>query len=174
MKIIIETDRLILRDMALTDVDDLAKVLSDRISMKYYPEPFSRQKVIDWIEWNIKSYQSQGHGLWAVLLKPEMICIGDCGITLQEIDGEVLPELGYHIQREYSNKGYVSEAAKACIAYAFSELHLETLYTYTKHDNNPSIRVALKNGMKYCKEFSKNVMGSTVKEVLYSIHRKNS
>lgn len=100
------------------DADDLKKVLSDKNSMKYYQKPFSRQKVIDWIEWNINNYQIFGHGLWVVVLKPEMIVIGDCGITLQEIDGEMLPELGYHIQGQYCNKGYASEAAKACIQYA--------------------------------------------------------
>ncbi|NQT60519.1 MAG: GNAT family N-acetyltransferase [Bacteroidetes bacterium] len=174
MRKVIETNRLILRELEPTDVDEMAKVLCDNFSMKYYPKPFTRQKVIDWIEWNLNNYQKCNHGLWAVLLKPEMTFIGDCGITLQEIDGENLPELGYHIQKQHCNKGYASEAAKACIDYAFSVLHMETLYTYTKHDNIPSIRVAQKNGMKYCKDFTKVVMGNTVKEVLYCICKEDN
>ena len=41
---------------------------------------------------------------------------------MQDIDGEKLPELGYHIKKEYCNKGYATEAAKACIGYAFKTL----------------------------------------------------
>jgi RimJ/RimL family protein N-acetyltransferase len=174
MKIIIETNRLILRELVETDIDGLAKVLSDANSMKYYPKPFTRQKVNNWIEWNIKNYHTYGHGLWAVLVKPEMTFIGDCGITMQEIDGEKLPELGYHIQDQYCNKGYASEAARACIEYAFSTLRMEILYTYAKHDNIPSIRVAQKSGMLFCKEFSKVVMAESVKEVLYSVQKESS
>ena len=92
---------------------------------------------------------------------------------MQKIDGADLPELGYHIQAQYCNKGYASEAAKACIEYAFSTLQLDTLFTYTKYDNIPSIRVAQKIGMQYCKKFSKIIMGEKVKEVLYSIQKKN-
>jgi len=58
-------------------------------------------------------------GLWGVILKAEVRFIGDCGITIQNIDGEELPEIGYHIHQNYCKKGYGSEAAKACLEYGF-------------------------------------------------------
>ena len=170
---IIETERLFLRELIRGDKDELAKILRDLESMKYYPAPFTEKQVENWIEWNIDNYKKYKHGLWAVVLKNENIFLGDCGITIQEIKGKKLPEVGYHIKKEYCGNGYATEAANACINYAFTNLNYDILYTYTKHDNIPSIRVAEKSGMKFIKYFEKDVMGTVVNEVLYGIHREN-
>lgn len=171
MKVIVETKRLLLRELVPSDKEELIKILGDPESMKYYPAPFSDGKVENWIQWNLDNYRKYRHGLWAVILKKGNIFLGDCGITIQDIEGEKLPELGYHIKREYCNKGYATEAAKACMDYAFKTLQYPVLYTYTRHDNIPSIKVAEKNGMKFEKYFEKEVMGEIVKEILYFKHR---
>jgi len=49
-----------------------------------------------------------------VILKEGNIFLGDCGITMQNIDGEVVPEMGFHIIKDHCNKGYATEAALAC------------------------------------------------------------
>lgn len=167
MNYIIETDRLYLRELTIDDKAELVKILCDSESMKYYPDVFSLEKVENWITWNIDLYKKYNHGLWAVILKEDNIFLGDCGITIQDIDGENLPELGYHINKKYWNKGYATEAAKACMDYSFKSLGLKKIYTYTKSDNLPSIKVAEKNGMVFVKYFNKEVMGETVTEVLY-------
>ncbi|MBN1499805.1 MAG: GNAT family N-acetyltransferase [Spirochaetes bacterium] len=171
LKRIIETERLYLRELTEKDESELAKVLSDPESMKYYPQPFDDKKVGDWIIWNIENYMKYGHGLWAVILKKGDVFLGDCGITMQNIEGEMLPELGYHIIMKYCNNGYASEAAMSCINYAFEVCGYPSLYTYAKHDNMPSLRVAEKNGMKFVKYFEKELMGKTVREALYCRHR---
>ena len=162
-----------LRELDIPDVEDLSKVLSDPESMKYYPHPFSREEVRIWIEWNIDNYIQYNYGLWAVIVKENGAFLGDCGITLQEIDDRKLPELGYHIHKDFCNKGFATEAAKACIDYAFNTLNIQNLYTYTNILNMPSRKVAEKNGMKFVKKFSKKVMGKFIEEVLYSIEQKN-
>ena len=53
---ILETDRLILRQLTLDDTDDLAEVLSDPQAMRYYPASFTREQTIGWIEWNLRNY----------------------------------------------------------------------------------------------------------------------
>lgn len=173
MKPIIETERLLLRELKLSDITELSEILSDKESMKYYPRPFSKEEVEIWIKMNTRSYEDNNFGLWAVISKNDNIFLGDCGITIQDIEGKQLPELGYHIKKHYCNKGYASEAAKACIGYVFDILNLETLYSYTNIDNVPSIQVAKKNGMEYIKSFKKKILGETVNEVLYSIKRQN-
>ncbi len=169
MKQIIETKRLFLRELKLSDTEELSQILCDNNSMKYYPRPFTTTEVERWIKRSVDSYRKNNHGLWAVILKETGEFLGDCGITIQEIDGELLPELGYHIKKQYCNRGFASEAAKVCISYAFERLSLNTLYTYTDTQNIPSIKVAQKIGMKYIKGFKKQVMGKTVDEVLYAI-----
>lgn len=171
MKRIIETERLFLRELVTSDKEELAKILSDPESMKFYPTPFTDKKVEDWIKWNIDNYKKYKHGLWAIILKEGNIFLGDCGITIQNIEGDKLPELGYHIKNEYCNKGYATEAAKACMDYAFKKLDYSAIYTYTKYDNIASFKVAEKNGMKFMKYFEKEIMGELVKEILYCKHR---
>lgn len=97
----IETGRLLLREFRLEDFDDLFKILSDPETMQHYPKPFDEERTKRWIEWNLENYQKYGFGLWAVVLKETNEFIGDCGITMQIIDGESLPEIGYHINKKY-------------------------------------------------------------------------
>ncbi|MCH1627709.1 GNAT family N-acetyltransferase [Ferdinandcohnia quinoae] len=153
---IIETERLYLRELVLADTRELSKVLSDSESMQYYPEPFSIEMVEKWIKWNIDNYKRYNHGLWAVILKDEEKLIGDCGITMQKIENESVPEIGFHIVKNYWNKGYATEAAVACKEYAFHVLKYPKVYSYTAIKNFPSQRVAKKMGMRTFKVFEKN------------------
>ena len=113
-----ETERLFFREMTLEDVDTLALVMSDPESMKFYPHPFSREEVENWIKWNIDNYQKYGFGLWAVCLKESGEMIGDCGITMQQVENDLFPEIGYHLRKEFRGMGYATEAAKACARFA--------------------------------------------------------
>ncbi|MFC0300785.1 GNAT family N-acetyltransferase [Virgibacillus soli] len=153
---IIETERLYLRELNLDDQNELSKVLSDPESMQYYPHPFNQEGVKDWIKWNVRNYKQYNHGLWAVVLKEEDTFIGDCGITMQDIDGMRLPEIGFHIIKEYWNKGYATEAASACKEYAFNVLGYSEIFSYTTLKNIPSQKVAEKIGMETYKFFEKN------------------
>ena len=80
--------------------DALYEIMSDAETMKHYPAPFDEVRTRRWIECNLEIYQKYGWGLWAVVLKETGEFIGDCGITLQDIDGQLLPEIGYHIHKE--------------------------------------------------------------------------
>ena len=167
---IIETERLCLRELVAEDKEELAKVLSNVESMKYYPHPFSEEEVKNWINWNIENYKKYKHGLWAVILKEGDIFIGDCGITMQNIDGEIVPEMGFHIIKDYCEKGYATEAALACKNYAFEVMNYEKLYSYTILENIPSQKVAKKVGMKLYKYFEKN----NFKQIAQVISRNES
>jgi RimJ/RimL family protein N-acetyltransferase len=157
--------------MNYDDVEKLSLVLSNPVSMKYYPHAFSKDEVKKWIAWNIDNYQKNGFGLWGVVLTENEEFIGDCGITMQEIEGAFIPEIGYHIRMEYCKKGYASEAAKACIEYAFNTLKFDRVCSYMKHDNIPSRKVAEKNGMIFQRGFRKDVFNEIVDEVLYMKER---
>jgi RimJ/RimL family protein N-acetyltransferase len=153
---IIETERLYLRELQIDDKKELAKVLSDPESMEFYPHPFSEEEVENWIKWNIENYKKYKHGLWAVILKEGNLFIGDCGITMQEIDGETVPEIGFHIIKDYCKRGYATEAALACKEYAFNVLHYPKIFSYTRVLNLPSQKVAKKIGLQPYKYFEKN------------------
>ena len=116
---LIETERLLLREYTMDDFDALFEIMSDEETMKHYPSPFDKERTRGWITWNIENYSKYGFGLWAVVLKETNEFIGDCGITIQDIDGELLPEIGYHIHKKYWRRGYGKEAARAVRDWVF-------------------------------------------------------
>ena len=149
----IDTERLFLREMSMDDFDALYKVLADRDIMQHYPYTFDDNKVREWIERNMKRYEAFGFGLWAVCLKDTGEMIGDCGLTLQNIEGKMLPEIGYHIRADQQKKGYAREAAAAVRDWAFENTDYPALYSYCKYTNVPSYKTAESIGMHYEKEY---------------------
>ena len=153
--IIMQTERLALREETADDLDVLYEILSDSETMRFYPRPKTREETLGWINWNVDSYRDNNYGHWAVILKQENRMIGQCGITNQDIDGKIVPEIGYHIHKDYWKRGYATEAARACLQYGFENLGLKKLYIHTWVKNIPSRRVAEKLGMKQLKTYDK-------------------
>ncbi len=153
MKKILETERLFLREMSLDDYDSLYKVLADPEIMQHYPYTFDEERVRAWIERNMNRYKDNGFGLWAVCLKETGEMIGDCGLTLQNIEGEMLPEIGYHIRKDQQHKGFAKEAASAVRDWAFTNTDYPALYSYCKYTNVPSFKTAEAIGMHFLKEY---------------------
>lgn len=161
MQVILETERLFLREMNADDYEALYAVLADSDIMQHYPYAFDEKKVREWIVRNMKRYEENGFGLWAVCLKDTGEMIGDCGLTLQNIHGEILPEIGYHIRRDCQQKGYAGEAAKAVRDWAFRNTDYVALYSYCKYTNVPSIKTAESIGMHFACEYPDETNGTT-------------
>lgn len=81
---ILETPRLILREMTLDDDIDLCKMLQDPEVMYAYAHSFSDEEVRTWLNNQLRRYKEDGFGLWAVVLKGINEMIGQCGLTRQE------------------------------------------------------------------------------------------
>ena len=154
MNMILETKRLFLRKMTHDDFDALYAVLADADNMKHYPYTFDEARVRNWIHRNLVRYEKDGFGLWAMVLKETGEMIGDCGITMQPINGQWLPEIGYHIRADQQRKGYASEAAAACVRYAFEHYHFPAVYSYMKYTNIPSQKTAMRAGMTFVEEYA--------------------
>ena len=150
----IETKRLILREYTMDDFDALYQIMSDPETMQHYPAPFDQKKTRNWISWNLDNYKKYGFGLWAIVIKETNEFIGDCGITIQNIDGKMLPEIGYHIHKQYWRQGYAKEAARSVRDWVFQNTQYETIYSYMKYTNIASYSTAVSIGMKKVKEYS--------------------
>jgi RimJ/RimL family protein N-acetyltransferase len=98
-------------------------------------------------------YKDNGFGLWAVCLKDSREMIGDCGLTLQNIEGVMLPEIGYHIRADRQRNGYAREAALAVRDWAFTNTDYPALYSYCKYTNVGSFKTAESIGMHFEKEY---------------------
>ncbi len=153
VKKILETERLFLREMTMEDYEALNAVLGDPEIMQHYPYSFDEARVRSWIERNMNRYKDNGFGLWAVCLKDTGEMIGDCGLTLQNIDGTMLPEIGYHIRKDQQRKGFAKEAAAAVRDWAFANTEYPALYSYCKYTNEGSFKTAESIGMHFEKEY---------------------
>lgn len=149
----IETKRLILREYRQSDFNGLRSIICDAETMKYYPRPYDENGVQRWLDWCIESYSENGFGLWAMELKESGEFIGDCGISLQKIDGEILPEIGYHINKKHWRNGYGKEAASAVRDWLFENTDYERAYSYMNIENVPSYSTAESIGLKRIKEY---------------------
>lgn len=143
------TKRLILREMTEADYHALYAVLADSDIMNHYPYTFDEKRVRGWITKNIERYRVFGFGLWAVCLKASGEMIGDCGLTMQNINGSIKPEIGYHIRGDMQRNGYAKEAAAAVRDWAFAHMPFGELYSYMKTDNIPSAATAQSVGMEF-------------------------
>lgn len=145
---IIETPRLLLREMTPADRPDLCMILQDKEVMYAYNGPFSDEEVNGWLERQTGRYREWGYGLWAVVLKQTGEMIGQCGVTRQLWNGEEMLEVGYLFRHSHWHQGYATEAARACMEYAFNVLGASEVCSIIRDNNIPSQRVALRNGMR--------------------------
>lgn len=96
---VLETERLALRELKKSDFSALCKILQDEKTMHAYEGAFTDEEVQEWLDRQLGRYEQYGFGLWAVLLKETGELIGQCGLTMQPWkDSEVL-EIGYLFRR---------------------------------------------------------------------------
>ena len=161
---ILETERLYLRELVYDDVDDLLAVLGDPVAMQYYPHPFNRDDVVGWIDWSRGSYAENGFGLWGMVLKEGGELVGDCGLIVQDVEGERMVEVGYHLKRSQWHKGLATEAARASCGHAFATLPVGFVIALVRPENRPSAGVAERLGMRVWKSVDR-------KGILHFVYR---
>ena len=168
---ILETERLYLREMEPSDLDSLCKILQDAETMYAYEGEFSDVEVQERLDRQISRYHQYGFGLWAVVLKETGKMIGQCGLTMQPWKDQELLEVGYLFQRQYWHNGYATEAAKACKKYAFEVLNEDEVCSIIRDTNVASQNVAVRNGMMMADTWTKHYRGVDMPHYRYVIRR---
>lgn len=140
-----DTPRLRFREMTDDDLDNMSALLGDPDVMTYYTAPKSRAEAQKWIDWNQSNYAAYGYGLWIIETHGGEF-VGDCGLTWQRIDERRELEVGYHVRHELQGRGYATEAARACRAFA-AQLGEPHLVAIIHPENVASQRVAEKIGL---------------------------
>lgn len=164
-KIIIETPRLYLYEMAEADAADFYELNADPEVMRYTGDvPFTDVEDARQLVVNYHQYQLRGYGRWTIIHKQTGEFIGWCGLRYIEDWQET--DVGYRLLRRFWNQGYATEAAKACIEYGFCQLHLSRIIGRTHKNNLASIRVLEKLGLSFEKFYEENGEIS----VLFAVH----
>lgn len=168
-QVIIETERLYLRELLFSDFEALCKILQDKEVMYAYEHAFDKQEVMEWLEKQQNRYKEYGFGLWAVILKETDEMIGQCGLTMQDLEEKKVLEIGYLFQKAFWHNGYAIEAARACKNYAFHTIKADEVYSIIRENNIASRRVAERNGMELVGELEKYYYGM---DMLHLVYRK--
>lgn len=168
---ILETDRLQLREMTLSDIGSLSAILQDENVMYAYNGAFDDEETVAWMQKQLQRYKEHGFGLWGVFLKGSDEMIGQCGITMQEYGAAQVPEIGYLLSHSHWHKGYATEAAAACREYGFSTLRFNALYSIIRDTNIASQNVALRNGMSLIDTVVKHYRGADMPHRVFRVTR---
>ncbi|MBZ5741238.1 GNAT family N-acetyltransferase [Nocardioides mangrovi] len=136
------TPRLRFREMTEADLPDISSL---DLGGSRGPE--------GWISWNRRNYTEHGFGLW-VLETHAGEFVGDCGLTMQEVEGEWFVEAGWHVRPDLRGRGYAPEAGLAVREVARTS-GVGHLIAIIRPDNEPSQRVAVKIGLALEREVEK-------------------
>ncbi|WP_412476576.1 GNAT family N-acetyltransferase [Flavobacterium sp. TBRC 19031] len=152
MKQILETDRLILRELDIDDAKSFFELNLNPNVIKYTGDKaFESIEQAEHFLRNYKDYENNGFGRWAVINKSNLEFLGWCGLKyVKEIDET---DIGFRFFEEYWNRGFATESAKACLKYGFEKLNLKAVVGRAMVENVASIKVLEKLGLKFEREF---------------------
>jgi RimJ/RimL family protein N-acetyltransferase len=146
-----ETERLKFRRILDTDFEEWTKLFDHPDSIRFLgmqdlktPQEMTQK----WFDKMASRLQNDEGGLNVLIDKSTGRLVGQCGLLMQELDGEQRLEVGYAILPEFWGKGYASEASQKCRDYCFQNDFWPDLISIIHIENVGSQRVAKKNGMK--------------------------
>jgi [ribosomal protein S5]-alanine N-acetyltransferase len=144
---VIETERLILRQITRDDAEDIFKYLSDENVMKYYGlEPFkSIDEAVEEIGWYQSTFDEGSGVRWGITLKGHGKVIGSCGF-LNKVPQHYRSEIGFELSKDHWGKGIANEALAVVIHYGFEQLNLQRIQALIEPPNLSSQKLVEKNG----------------------------
>lgn len=148
------TARLRFREMTEADLDEVEAVLSAPDPVRPNRRHRTRANAESWISWNMRNYVDHGHGLWVVETHDGEF-VGDCGLTTQDVEGELFVEVGYHVHLALRGQGLATEAALS-VREAARSARVPHLVAIIRPENLPSQRVAEKVGLRLERRVFKN------------------
>ena len=170
-KTIIETGRLILREMVMTDLPAFWEIVGDDITMAAWGGAMSEEENLAGLEKQINGYRENGFGRWAAVLKDTGRVIGICGLQYCDTDKGSVLEVGYLFNRAFWHNGYAAEAAIASKRYAFDVLGEPEVFSLIRDTNLASINVAIRNGMLVRGRFIKQYKGAGLPHYIFSARK---
>ena len=156
----IETDRLTIRPVTMSDLDSFHRIVSQEEVMKFLPEDvMSREELEGILTWLIDCYEKNTPEkiikfTVAIVLRSVDELVGWCGLGPVDFDESKI-EIYYGMSKEHWDKGYATEALRQMLAFGFRNLDLERIVALVDPENVASIRVLEKIGLVYRKTLAK-------------------
>lgn len=163
----LETDRLYLRRMTVEDAENAYLLNLDPEVIQYTgDDSFESIEKARFFLTKYDHYEKYDFGRWAVIDKENDAFLGWCGLKFTPELAEY--DIGFRFFKKYWNRGYATEAAKACIDLGFNHYNLTTIVGRARKENISSIRVLEKIGLTYLRDFDFDGNNG----VIYCIHKQ--
>src|SRR5688500_3501176 len=145
----LRTERLLLRTWRDADREPYAALNADPVVMEHFPAPLSRGESDAHVDRILAAFDEHGWGLWAVEVPGAAEFIGFIGLSIPRFDAPFTPcvEVGWRLARTAWGRGYAPEGAIEALRFAFEDLLLEEVLSFTFVGNTKSRRVMEKIGM---------------------------
>jgi len=145
------TQRLYLRRWQAGDRAPFAELNGDREVMRHFPAPLTRDASDELADRLQAAIASRGWGLWALEERSTGAFIGFTGLAPTDFEASFTPafEIGWRLARSAWGSGFATEAARAAAAFAFDELDLEEIVSFTVQHNARSRAVMRRLGMRH-------------------------
>lgn len=158
MNLILETDRLILRELKLSDAEAFFAMDSNpNVHRFLWQKPVEKiEETIHTIEFVHKQYHDNGIGRFAVILKDTNEFIGWAGLKFntEKVNERVyFYDIGYRLDEEFWGNGYATEASFAWLKYAFETMKIKTIEAAAHSENIASNKILQKIGMKITESY---------------------
>ena len=152
--LVVETERLIVRNFETSDLDALASLFGSPDVMRFSDGVKSIQWVQDWLSQCIEDADPNiGAAPWAVDEKYGSDTIGYCGLFyFPDVCGQAEIEIGFRFLRRCWGHGFATEAVCAVRDHAFRVMNIPRLIAIVDPQNSASINVAEKAGFSYEKD----------------------
>lgn len=150
MTIILETERLSLRELNLSDTNFIISLLNSPGWLRFIGDRNVRtsEEAHNYLQNGpMRSYQINGFGLWLAELKSTETAIGMCGLIKREGLDDI--DIGFAILPEYAGQGYGYEVASATLTYGQNKLNIKRIVGITNPDNEFSIKLLQKIGLTF-------------------------
>ena len=164
---ILETERLMLRELNDNDFGALRAMLQDPRVMYAWERTFSDDEVRSWIARMRERYREDGFAYWAAVEKASGAVIGQIGLLKEEFEGNSHVGVGYILSHSGCGRGYATEGARACLDHAFRRLGVRRVIADIRPENLSSIRVAQRLGMDPAQLVVKQVYGKAMPHRIY-------
>ena len=147
---VLETERLVLRRMTADDAEFILKLVNEPSFIRFIGDKGVRNRAdaVQYIQTGpVASYERFGFGLYLVELRESRVPIGMCGLVKRDSLPDV--DVGFAFLPAFWSKGYASEAAAAVKAYGKDVLGIKRLVAITNPDNESSIKLLEKIGLRF-------------------------
>ncbi|MCD5991765.1 GNAT family N-acetyltransferase [Pseudomonas sp. CDFA 553] len=145
--VVLETQRMILRQLSSADVPPMTQILINPEVMRYSVRGvLGESATAEFIDWSLQSYAHHGFGPWAVVEKASGVLMGFCALNRESVDGVEEVEIGYRLAPQFWGRGLATEIVRATLGYGFEHLGLRSIIAIVQPANVASVRVIQKVG----------------------------